>query len=55
MPNNPINLTLMVGPIVPVPVSQEMLDALTSVTVTTNSDTGSGFQLQFTLSNRSKL
>jgi hypothetical protein len=55
MPNNPINLTLMIGPIVPVPVSQEMLDALTSVTVTTNSDTGSGFQLQFTLSNRSKL
>ena len=55
MPNNPINLTLMIGPIVPVPVSQEMLDALTSVIVTTNSDTGSGFQLQFTLSNRSKL
>ncbi len=55
MPNNPINLTLMIGPIVPVPVSQEILDALTSVTVTTNSDTGSGFQLQFTLSNRSKL
>ena len=55
MPNNPINLTLMIGPIVPVPVSQEVLDALTSVIVTTNSDTGSGFQLQFTLSNRSKL
>lgn len=55
MPNNPINLTLMIGPIVPVPVSQEMLDALMSVTVTTNSDTGSGFQLQFTLSNRSLL
>ena len=55
MPNNPINLTLMIGPAVPVPVSQEVLDALTSVTVTTNSDTGSGFQLQFTLSNRSLL
>ena len=26
-----INLTLMIGPVVPVPVSQEMLDALTSV------------------------
>jgi hypothetical protein len=55
MPNNPINLTLMIGPAVPVPVSQEVLDALTSVTVTTNSDIGSGFQLQFTLSNRSLL
>jgi hypothetical protein len=55
MPNNSINLTLMIGPVVPVPVSQEVLDALTSVIVTTNSDTGSGFQLQFTLSNRSLL
>jgi hypothetical protein len=55
MPNSPINLTLMIGPAVPIPVSQEVLDALTSVTVTTNSDTGSGFQLQFTLSNRSLL
>ena len=55
MPNNPINLTLMIGPVVPVPVSREVLDALTSVIVTTNSDTGSGFQLQFTLSNRSLL
>src|SRR5689334_12943428 len=55
MPNNPINLTLMIGPAVPVPVSQEVLDALTSVSVTTNSDSGSGFQLEFTLSNRSPL
>jgi hypothetical protein len=55
MPNNPINLTLMIGPGLPVLVSREVLDALTSVTVTTNSDTGSGFQLQFTLSNRSLL
>ena len=43
MPNNPINLTLMIGPVVPVPVSQEVLDALTSVTVTTNSDTRQRF------------
>ncbi len=55
MPNNPIRLTLMIGPVIPVPVSQGVLDALTSVTVTTNSDSGSGFQLQFTLSNRSPL
>ena len=55
MPNSALNLTLMIGPAVPVPVSQEVLDALNSVTVTTKSDSGSGFQLQFTLSNRSPL
>ena len=52
---NGFHLTLMIGPVVPVPVSQEVLDALTSVSVTTNSDSGSGFQLEFTLSNRSPL
>jgi len=53
---NGINLTLMIGPAVPVPVSQDMLDALTSVQVVSNSgDTPSGFELAFTLSNRSPL
>jgi hypothetical protein len=55
MVNDGFYLTLMIGPVIPLPVSQEMLDALTSVTVTTNSDSGSGFQLEFTLSNRSPL
>ena len=53
--NSGFYLTLMIGPVVPVPVPQEVLDALTSVSVTTNSDSGSGFQLEFTLSNRSPL
>jgi hypothetical protein len=53
--NSGFHLTLMIGPVVPVPVSQEVLDALTSVSVTTNSDSGSGFQLEFTLSNNSPL
>ena len=53
--NSGVHLTLMIGPAVPIPVSQDVLDALTSVTVTTNSDSGSGFQLEFTLSNRSRL
>jgi len=50
-------LTLMVGPMVPVPVPQDVLDALTSVKVTTDSGdrATSGFELQFTLSNRSPL
>ena len=55
MANNPIQLTLMIGPAVPVPVTQEVLDALVSVQVTTSSSDASGFQLQFTINNRSPL
>jgi hypothetical protein len=50
-----INLTLMVGPVVPVPVPKVILDALTSVAVTSSAGSPSGFQLSFTLSNRSPL
>jgi hypothetical protein len=50
-----IHLTLMIGPGVPIPVGQDVLDALTNVEVTTASDQGSGFQLTFTLSNQSPL
>lgn len=50
-----IKLTLMIGPAVPVPVSQEVLDALVSVEVTQASGRASGFQLQFNLSHRSPL
>ena len=55
MPNNPIHLTLMIGPAVPMPVSQDVLDSLTSVQVTSSASDASGFQLQFTISNRSPL
>lgn len=48
-------LTLMIGPVVPVPVPQVVLDALTGVQVTTTAGARSGFQLTFTLSNRSPL
>ncbi|CAN5908896.1 hypothetical protein BH23GEM7_BH23GEM7_24040 [soil metagenome] len=50
-----IQLTLMIGVGVPVPVSQSVLDALTSVQVTTTTGGPSGFQLQFTLGSRSRL
>src|SRR6267378_815634 len=50
-----IHLTLMVGPAVPVPVPKVVLDALTSVTVTSSAGSPSGFQLSFTLNNRSPL
>ena len=53
--NRGIHLTLMVGPIVPIPVPQVVLDALTSVEVTNNTDGPSGFQLTFLLSNKSPL
>jgi len=53
--NNPIHLTLMIGPGVPVPVSQDILDSLTSLQVTTSAGDASGFQLQFTINNRSPL
>ncbi len=53
--NKGIHLTLLVGPIVPIPVPQVVLDALTSVEVTSNTDGPSGFQLTFVLSNKSPL
>ncbi|MEO7701262.1 MAG: hypothetical protein ABIZ04_18720 [Opitutus sp.] len=54
--NKGFYLTLMIGPAVPIPVSQTVLDALASVEVETTSGTSaSGFELNFTLSNRSPL
>lgn len=50
-----VHLTLMMGTTVPVPVPQVVLDALTSVEVTTRDDEPSAFQLSFTLSNQSPL
>ena len=50
-----IHLTLLVGPVVPVPVPHSIIDALTSVEVTHNTGQSSGFQLTFTLSNHSPL
>lgn len=50
-------LTLLVGPVVPVPVPQVVLDALQSVQINVYAEPGrqSGFQLEFTLSNKSPL
>jgi hypothetical protein len=50
-----IYLTLMIGPAVPVPAPQEVLDALTQIVVTSKDKDPSGFQLSFTLSNKSPL
>jgi len=48
-----ISLTLMIGAGVPIPVPKVVVDALTSVQVRTTSEGTSGFQLEFTLNNRS--
>lgn len=50
-------MTLMVGPVIPVPVPQSVLDALVSVQVKTSAEpkVQSGFDLVFNLSNKSPL
>lgn len=53
--NDGVRLLLMIGPGVPVPVPRKVLEALTSVKVTTSAGQASGFELTFTLSNRSPL
>jgi len=51
-----VNLTLMIGPVVPIPVPRAALDALTSVQVTNASgEADSGFELHFTVNSRSPL
>lgn len=52
-----VDVTLLIGPVVPVPAPRAVLDALTQVTVTTTTETRkpSGFELKFQLDNRSPL
>ncbi|GJQ57330.1 MAG: hypothetical protein D8M57_18390 [Candidatus Scalindua sp. AMX11] len=50
-----IHLTLMIGPVVPIPVPRVVLDALESVTVTSAAGSSSGFQLNFMFSSNSPL
>ncbi len=50
-----MHLTLMVGPVVPIPVPQVVLDALTQVEVVQPDEAAGAFTLQFTLSVQSPL
>lgn len=50
-----VYLTLLAGPVLPVPVPRAVLDALTSVEVTSTTGEASGFQLSFTIQNKSTL
>jgi hypothetical protein len=48
-------LTIFIGPTLPIPALQSVVDALTSVQVTTSAGQASGFQLSFALSKNSQL
>ena len=51
-----VHVSLLIGPAVPIPVSQEVLDALTNVQVISSTDDKmNGFELTFVLSTRSPL
>ncbi len=50
-----IQLTLLMGPVVPVPAPRVVIDALQSVTVTTAAGSASGFQMQFSFNSSSEL
>jgi hypothetical protein len=50
-----VQLTLLVGPTVPIPAPRPVMEALDSVEITTSTGSRSGFRLAFTLSNRSPL
>lgn len=50
-----VQVSLMIGPAVPLAVPKEVIDAIESIVVTASTTAASGFQLTFRLSNRSPL
>jgi len=50
-----VHLTLLMGPVVPIPIPRVVIDALQTVTVTTAAGSPSGFQLEFEFANDSAL
>jgi hypothetical protein len=50
-----ITLTLLMGPVIPIPAPRVVMDALDSVTVTSAAGSPSGFQLTFQFSSKSEL
>ncbi len=50
-----IHLSLLIGPIIPIPVPALMINALESVTATTAAGAASGFQLRFKVNSKSEL
>jgi hypothetical protein len=50
-----LDMTLLIGPVVPVPAPRVVLEALREVTVTVSDEGRSGFQLNFSIDTRSPL
>jgi hypothetical protein len=50
-----IQLSLLIGPVIPIPVPRLVVDALESVKVTTAAGSSSGFQMSFTFNSKSEL
>ncbi|MCP5223417.1 MAG: hypothetical protein H6944_17215 [Zoogloeaceae bacterium] len=50
-----VHLSLLIGPVIPIPVPAMMIDALESVTATTSAGAASGFQLRFKVNSKSEL
>ena len=50
-----IQLTLLIGPVVPLPAPKIVIDALESVTVTTAAGSVSGFQISLQINSQSEL
>ncbi|MCZ4304110.1 hypothetical protein O4G98_05135 [Zoogloeaceae bacterium G21618-S1] len=55
MSSSAIHLSLLIGPVIPIPVPAMMIDALESVTATTSAGAASGFQLRFKINSKSEL
>lgn len=53
--SNVVHLSLLIGPIIPLPVPAMLIDALEEVTVTSASEGVSGFQLRFKVNSKSEL
>lgn len=52
---NGLRLTLLMGPVVPIPAPRVVIDALDSVSVTSAAGSSSGFQMSFTFNSKSEL
>ncbi|HPR05836.1 MAG TPA: hypothetical protein PLI17_04305 [Denitromonas sp.] len=55
MSSSAVHLSLLIGPVIPIPVPAMMIDALESVTATTSAGAASGFQLRFKVNSKSEL
>lgn len=50
-----LQMTVMIGPVIPIPIPAFMIDALDEVKVTTAAGTPSGFQMRFRINSKSEL